>query len=624
MTIGHNHFFAFGMAFLLFNGIALAQPPNQTIQQDPHEKLKQRHYEAMDDRPGDVREQFAGPAQGSSFGKYQSVQVNVNANGNNIMGDAANEPSIAMNPDNPENMVIGWRQFNTVSSNFRQAGRAFTTNGGMTWTFPGVLDPGVFRSDPVLDSDSEGRFYYYSLTQTQTGNFRCDMFISADGGVTWTSPIPAGGGDKQWFAVDKTLGIGDGNVYAAWSPFYTCCPSGFFTSSTDGFNYIMPIPLPEDIFWGTVAVGPDGELYVCGHDFNDTPYVVRSNNAENGGVPTFPQSVSVNMNGALAYGGTPNPGGLLGQYDIETDHSDGPNRGNVYLLASVNPPGSDPCDVMFIRSVNGGLSWSSPVKINTDTSGSGRYNWFGTMSVAPCGRIDVVWNDQRNNPGSNFSALFYRSSHDGGLTWGPDVQVSDQFNSLIGHPNQNKIGDYYDMRSTNDAVHVAYAATFNGEQDVFYLRIDVGQDEAPETVSVITGTIFSGGAAELAESDDQRLVVTSDLHHGVQLVVEGTSFTEEPCSLSFTLEASVLNAAGFITQRIELYDFDAESFVTVDSGLATFADSSITVDVTDDPARFVQAGTRKLRARLTWKSGIVTVLRPWILAVDQAAWRISN
>ncbi|MHC4142570.1 MAG: hypothetical protein ACYSUF_12105, partial [Planctomycetota bacterium] len=36
---------------------------------------------------------------------------------------------------------------------------------------------------------------------------------------------------------------------------------------------------------------------------------------------------------------------------------------------------------------------------------------------------------------------------------------------------QNKLGDYYDMISDRVGADLAYAATFNGEQDVFYLRI---------------------------------------------------------------------------------------------------------------------------------------------------------
>ena len=58
----------------------------------------------------------------SQFNAFTSFQVNVNASGQNITGDAANEPSIAVDPTNRNKMTIGWRQFNSVTSNFRQAG----------------------------------------------------------------------------------------------------------------------------------------------------------------------------------------------------------------------------------------------------------------------------------------------------------------------------------------------------------------------------------------------------------------------------------------------------------------------------------------------------------------------
>ena len=117
------------------------------------------------------------------------MQVNVAANGDNIVGDAANEPSIAVDPTDPSRIAIGWRQFDTVASNFRQAGRAYSTDGGATWTFPGVLEPGVFRSDPVLDFDSNGTFFYDSLDH----NFDCSVFTSTDGGTTWGAAVFSGG-----------------------------------------------------------------------------------------------------------------------------------------------------------------------------------------------------------------------------------------------------------------------------------------------------------------------------------------------------------------------------------------------------------------------------------------------
>ena len=107
-----------------------------------------------------------GPRMISQFGLFTSFQVNVDANGNNILGDAANESSITVDPTNHNRMAIGWRQFNSVQSDFRQGGWGFTTDAGTTWTFPGVLQDNVFRSDPVLGSDEAGNFFYLSLLES--------------------------------------------------------------------------------------------------------------------------------------------------------------------------------------------------------------------------------------------------------------------------------------------------------------------------------------------------------------------------------------------------------------------------------------------------------------------------
>jgi hypothetical protein len=67
--------------------------------------------------------------------------------------------------------------------------------------------------------------------------------------------------------------------------------------------------------------------------------------------------------------------------------------------------------------------------------------------------------------------LFYSYSTDGGVTWSANEQASPVWDSFVGWPNQQKIGDYYDMISDETGAHLAWAATFNGEQDVYYMRI---------------------------------------------------------------------------------------------------------------------------------------------------------
>jgi hypothetical protein len=67
--------------------------------------------------------------------------------------------------------------------------------------------------------------------------------------------------------------------------------------------------------------------------------------------------------------------------------------------------------------------------------------------------------------------LFYSYSLDGGVTWSPNRAVSPQFDTSIGYPQQNKIGDYIGVIALNDATCVAYSATFNGEEDIYFLRM---------------------------------------------------------------------------------------------------------------------------------------------------------
>lgn len=458
-----------------------------TFSQNIKQKMK-LHHEIPDDEYVYVDRNKMPKSPAYSFQKSSifTTQVNIDAGGNNIVGDAANEPSIAIDPTNPMKIVIGWRQFDTVDNNFRQAGYAFSNDGGNTWTFPGPIDPEVFRSDPVLDFGADGNFFYNSLT-IEAGDYVCDVYKSDDGGVTWDNGTDAQGGDKQWMRIDKTDGIGAGNNYSFWSSYWSVCYPGAFTRSTDGgTSFENCVTVSDDPRWGTLAVGSDGELYIVGEG-QYTITLVKSTNAKDPAENvTWDFTTSVNLDGELNGWAPINPQGLIGQAWVDTDVSDGPGEGNVYVLASVaRNSNSDPADVMFAKSTDGGITFENPIKINTDSSTT-NYQWFGTMSVAPNGRIDVVWLDTRDAPTSSphNSALYYSYSTDQGVTWSQNEQLSDYFDPHIGYPQQNKMGDYFDMKSDEDGAHLAWANTLNGGQDVYYTYITLSSIGINENATI--------------------------------------------------------------------------------------------------------------------------------------------
>src|SRR5213595_3522479 len=188
-----------GMGFFICLAllVALASASGQTLA-PTGEAPRNEPLETYDNPPAPPRKIETSPRMISQFASFASIQVNVDASGNNILGDAANGSK----------MAIAWRQFNSVTSNFRQGGWGYTTDGGTTWTFPGVLQNNVFRSDPVTNSNEIGQFFYLSLQSDVNLSFYCDdLWRSINGGQFWTllsGERGAGGGDKEWFTIDRT------------------------------------------------------------------------------------------------------------------------------------------------------------------------------------------------------------------------------------------------------------------------------------------------------------------------------------------------------------------------------------------------------------------------------------
>ncbi|MBI1826314.1 MAG: EF-hand domain-containing protein [Planctomycetes bacterium] len=428
---------------------------------------------------------------------YTSIQVNVDAYGCNISGDAANEPSIAIDPTDPKKIVIGWRQFDSVLSDFRQAGWAYSHDAGHTWVFQGSLTPGVFGSDPVLNAGPSGEIFYLSISEEEMRLFR-----SLDGGMSWLprTKVADGFWDKPWMAFDRTHGMGRGNIYIT--------VASDLIRSVDDARSFQFTSWPPLLVQTTTHVDHSGVLY------SYSPPVAWSVTAQDSSNEAHIDGIgSESTCGATSTVGNPNPGGLNGQCWIDSVQDSG-HDGWLFVVC----PGCN-----FGRSRNAGVTFDPSVRVNDDPVGNGAWHWFTMLSVAPNGRIDLAWNDTRNysdDPDAKLSELYYSYSMNYGDTWSPNAPVSPVFNTYLGWPQQNKIGDYDQMLSDNLGVNVAYAATFNGEQDIYFLRIgpwdcngnqiDDVQDIASETSLDCNGNGVPDECEYRADFDGDGLTTYND------------------------------------------------------------------------------------------------------------------
>ena len=131
----------------------------------------------------------------------------------------------------------------------------------------------------------------------------------------------------------------------------------------------------------------------------------------------------------------------------------------VYAATPATAPSIQLADIVVQRSTDNGVTWSSPLAIDDDPPEMFATGFYPQLSVAPNGRIDVAWQDDRGLSDFNFNVR-YTYSTDGGLSWAPNIKVSDRpvnfnygvsFNSDVRQPNG--------VASTNQYAIIGWADT---------------------------------------------------------------------------------------------------------------------------------------------------------------------
>jgi hypothetical protein len=143
----------------------------------------------------------------------------------------------------------------------------------------------------------------------------------------------------------------------------------------------------------------------------------------------------------------------------------------------------------------------------------------------------------------------------------------------------------------------------------------------PDSYQLTAGINVSGGLQELTDSDDSDLVIRPFGPTNAEFEIKGVSPFDNPSAFEVTLEASVSPIFSNVDQVIELYDYDAEAWGEVDVRRAGRIDDDVaTVAATGDLSRFVETGTRCVKARICFTSN--NARRRFVSATDQFKWTI--
>ena len=459
------------------------------------------------------------------------------------------EVMVYLDPTDPNHLLGASKFF------YNPVGYAFYTgvfesyDGGLSWTE--LQPPGVsgysLTSDPVTTFDELGNAYFTLLTRGPTG---LDM-LKKQPGLNWEFPVIVDrttSTDKQWIMGDQdpqSISPFAGNLYMSWTSFGGPVTGIVLSRSIDrNGHWSSPISLTSGDIQGSIpGVAPDGTVYVAyGRDifYGPTPGTIEIVKSTNGGVSFGLPQVAANII-AIPYN-LPDPFNYSHNFRSPASlpaFAVSPINGNLYI-AWADYRNAD-SDIYFASSSNGGSTWTTPIRLNDDPVGNGIDQWQPQVSVAPNGRVAVMWFDRRlpcpalpwipfGHAGKANACIdtFITRSYDDSQTWTSNARASDQtwdwtLNLPLDGGQNGFIGDYQGIASNNNYDFPFWNATANlGEniqnyQEVFVARLPVPYYNLSTSEEFVTpGLVAPGGTLtytinlENLGLDDDPAVTLSD------------------------------------------------------------------------------------------------------------------
>ena len=375
---------------------------------------------------------------------------------------AHNSPSLVSNPRNVANLVIA----NKIDSPRFSCALHVSFDGGVHWNqtpipLPAGEEPKCYAPDVVFGAD--GVLYMSFVTLKGRANAPNAVWIvsSPDGGQTLSEPVRARG--KLKFQVRLAADpAAPRRLYMTWLEareiglFKFAQPGNPLRSARSddgGRTWSAPVTLSDSARGRAVApvpaVGARGELFVLYLDLGDDVLDYEGGHRGRGGVP-YPGTWSLVLARSTDRG-------QRWQESVVDDRIAPADRFIVFtppypslavdrrsgtVYASFHDARSGNPDVYVWKLPEGSRSWEAARRVNDTRPSDESSQLLPKLSVAPDGRLDVMYYDRRADPRNLRTEVSLQSSFDGGRTFLARLRLSDRpFDSRIGYGSERGMPD---------------------------------------------------------------------------------------------------------------------------------------------------------------------------------------
>ncbi len=362
----------------------------------------------------------------------------------------------ASTADKGQTVVVNYNS-NYVSDSSNYSGVSYSTDGGVTFTqiqpSPFATSHGANYGDPlVVFNSKQGKFFAGDLVSGDCGGQGIGLWTSTDG-KTWTTGacahVASFDDRPSMWADNEPSSATYGRMFISWNDFDTTCGAGgclFVTHSDDGKTWSTPVEVQNNSTFlrnvqitgsprGATLIGKQSTVFIASMDegggTNSTRQNVMFSSTDGGN--TWTQTIMgprYNPVGDTSCGYFYQVNPII-RHMGWGEPAVGPNGVVHYDYAGAGTNG-DHGDIFYQRSTDNGKTWSTPVKLNTDTDAPNKTQWMPSLSATSDGNVTASWYDRRkatsacNNVGDagcNYERVG-RQSKTNGASWQPEGAIS--------------------------------------------------------------------------------------------------------------------------------------------------------------------------------------------------------